>query len=254
MFDPMLSNLSAARQHGMRGGLEKLGANRDALAQMQQLSHNLSQHQTSGLAASDAQQPQGQGLPASLPSGPASKGPRLPLRPKMQQLKQRPAPDTHTGHGLTMPLSTQEHALTPKQLPGSSSGAATGQENSLNSFQSQHMPLSAGHTHRAVPPAPPLLSDPIAASQANSNRAWHSQHLSASHQPDVTGGHTNPDSSDVQYNGFAKPGQLASSLQQSVLGQPQTASDVPGQQAYLALPVSQAYRSPTQLGKTQNML
>ena len=56
----------AARQQGMRGGLERLGSNRNALAQMQALSENLNHHRaTHGMSVT--QQPQSeQKQPADL--------------------------------------------------------------------------------------------------------------------------------------------------------------------------------------------
>ena len=199
---------TAARQQGMRGGLERLGANRQVLAQMQMLAHNLAQHRASGGLPSDSQQ-------ASGHRASALKGPRLPLRPKAQQLKQRPESQSHAQHQSASPTPAS-----PKQS-STASHSPRGQENAM----SWHLP--------------PANQQDV---------SLHAPPASASSEVDMTtatGAHT---LDDTECNASASTSQLASALQQSVLGQTQAACDMTVGQQPSALPVSYTGHSSSCLG------
>lgn len=189
----------------MRGGLERLGANRDALAQMQALSENLKQHRAVQAASVTGQQ-QGQLTPA----GPTTQGPRLPLRPKAQQQKQRAAPSGHIQPHATLALPSDTHAAAPKPSMGFQSHAFGGQENSIQS-------LPGG--------MPAHSSDAVShAAHARGTPDWHPAQLSSLHQPSAERQQAAPEGrvTGSQSNTLAHPGQLVSEM---LLGQQRTASD-----------------------------
>ena len=192
------------------------------------------------MATIDSQQSSGDQLPVSLPSGSASKGPRLPLRPKTQQLQSRTASVDHTQQTPRLPSSAQNPAMTAKQLQASSC-TPTGQE---NSFQSWHMP-TASHNHSLSHAADASLPHTAVASSSNS---WTAQHLSSSAQQDLPTTSTAHASIGRDYNVLASPGQLASNLQQAVLGQTQAASEISTDQGFLTSSQSYANNSPGHLG------
>lgn len=187
----------------MRGGLERLGANRDALAQMQALSENLKQHRAVQAASVTGQQ-QGQLTPAQ----PTTQGPRLPLRPKAQQQKQRAAPSGHIQPHATLPSDTQAAASKPSM--GFQSHAFGGQENSIQSLPGgmpAHSPDAVSH-----------------AAHASGAPDWHPAQLSSLHQPSAEGRQAASEGrvAGSQPNTLAHPGQLVSEM---LLGQQRTASD-----------------------------
>lgn len=234
---PSCFTFTAAQQQGMRGGLERLGANTNTLAQMQALSHNLAEHRTLTHAPADGQQPPSQGPP--LPAAPTAKGPRLPLRPKPHHPKQG-----FLAQGTATPVVP---APMPKQLHNSTH---SGQENSFQPW----------HTHAAGSPedppstsahAPTTLTATHLTGEADRSRTWLNQHLhlSAQQRTVEAGAAHAPVSRD--FNALATPGQLAAGLQQAVLGQPQAAFDAVAEQHDTPLlPVSYGNPSPNHLGES----
>ena len=232
-------NLTAAQQQGMRGGLERLGANTDTLAQMQALSHNLAQHRTLTHAPADGQQPPSQEPP--LPTAPTAKGPRLPLRPKPHHTKQGSA-----AQHIQVSMVPQGAAPASKQLHNTTH---TGQENSLQPWRThaagspQESPSNSAHASTAWSATHP-------AGEADRSRTWPNQHLHLSpHQRAVEAGTAHAPVSR-HFNALATPGQLAAGLQQAVLGQPQAASDAVAEQHDAPLPVSYSNQSLHHLGES----
>ena len=234
-------NLIAAQQQGMRGGLERLGANTDTLAQMQALSHNLAQHRTLAHAPADGQQPPSQEPP--VPTAPTAKGPRLPLRPKPHHTKQGSAAQ----HAPTS-LLPQGAAPIPKQLPSLPDNTHTGQENSFQPWRThtggspQDSPSTSAHASTTWSATHPT-------GEADHSRTWPNQHLHLSplqRPAEGTNAHT---AVSRDFNALATPGQLAAGLQQAVLGQPQAASDVVAEQRDAPLPVSYSNQSLNHLGE-----
>ena len=233
----------------MRGGLERLGANTDNLVQMQALSNNLAQHRTLNHVAADNQQPPTQEPPASLPPASASKGPRLPLRPKPHQTKQGSVTHSHTQHPPT-PAVPQGAAAMPKQIPPLQSNThTTGQE---NSFQPWHVHIA--HSPLGLPSHAARASNTFTAThqaeEVDPSQTWHNQHLQLlSRQGTVEIG-TAHAAASRDFNALAAPGQLAAGLQQAVLGQPQAASDAMAEQHTPPLPVPYSNQSPNHLGES----
>lgn len=239
-----LFNLIAAQQQGIRGGLERLGANTDTLAQMQALSHNLAKHRTLTHPPADGQQPPNMEAPASLPAAPTAKGPRLPLRPKPHHIKQGSAVQ-HTPASV-MP---QGAAPIPKQPPTLPGNTHIGQENSCQPW----------HTHAAGSPqaspstsahASTTLTATQEAGDADRSRTWLNQHLHVSPQQRAVQASTAHAPVSRDFNALATPRQLAAGLQQAVLGQPQAASDAVAEQHDAPLPVSYSNQSPNHLGES----
>ncbi len=222
----------AAQQQGMRGGLERLGANRDALAQMQALSQNLKQHRSAhALPAQDQAQP----TPAEL----ATKGPRLPLRPKPQQQKQRSASTGPVQDASSVSLPCDTGSSLPKQFADLHSHAFAGQENSFHPLQST-MPDSMQGATQLPHPSEPVTT----ASQANLVHNWqlHQDQEAAGGLGDVE-----MQSSGGNFNALAHPGQLAAGMQESLLGQHRTASGAAEQDMQLPLSYT-ASAGPAHLG------
>ena len=193
----------------MRGGLERLGANRDALAQMQALSENLKQHRAVQAASVTGQQ-QGQLTPAE----PTTQGPRLPLRPKAQQQKQRAAPSGPIQPHATLALPSDTHAAASKPSMGFQSHAFVGQENSIQSLPGgmpAHSSDAVSHTDHAV--------------HASGAPDWHPAQLSSLHHPSAEGQQAASEGrvAGSEFNTLAHPGQLVSGM---LLGQQRTASNV----------------------------
>ncbi|KAL3143272.1 hypothetical protein ABBQ38_002117 [Trebouxia sp. C0009 RCD-2024] len=225
----------------MRGGLERLGANTDNLVQMKALSQTLAQHRTLNVLSAVSNQLPSQQLPAPLPSGPASKGPHLPLRPKLHQPKQGSAMRSHT-HPTPTLATPQGAAAVQDQTPSPHSSAASGQENDLHSW---HLHTTT-HPLQGALPASGRTSDTLAAHQAGEadhSHTWNNRHLP------LSAGAGNTVSRD--FNPLASPGQLVAGLQQSVLGQSEAASDVAADQQEPLLPVSYPDRPPNHLDPKQ---
>ena len=217
----------------MRGGLERLGANKDALAQMQALAENLKQHKFAQSPSADIHD---QSQPMAVET--TSKGPRLPLRPRSQQ-QQRPAPSNvdQAGQLPVDTFKTQEGLPNPKS--GLPSSAPPGQENSLHTWQNP-MPAAA------------IGSAPQAA-QASSMHNWQPLQESAAllqQQSEAADhAHAAPLMPSGQYNALAHPGQLLSNMQQALMGQQRTASDAAENE--MQLPLSYTSSSgPAQLGES----
>ncbi|KAA6418532.1 MAG: hypothetical protein FRX49_11478 [Trebouxia sp. A1-2] len=208
--DPQSLQNLLARQQGMRGGLARLGANKDALAQMQALAENLKQHKFAQSASANNLD---QSHPMAVET--ATKGPRLPLRPRSQQQQRPPLGNvTQAGQLPVDTFKTQEEIPYPKS--GLPSSAPPGQENSLCAWHNSHsMPAAA------------IDSAPQAA-QASSMHNWQPLQESAAllqqQSEAVDHAHSAPMSSG-QYNSLAHPGQLLANMQQSLMGQQCTASD-----------------------------
>ena len=230
----------------MRGGLERLGANSHVLTQMQALSQNLAQHRTPATTPIDNQQSLGEQASVSFPSGSASKGPRLPLRPKPQQLTTHTASEQHTQQTPRLPPSAQGPMPMAKQLQVSD-GIPTGQE---NSFQSWHM-LTPSHSHgHSSTYASAHAADTSApheptASSSNSRAAQHASQAVQQDLPTTSIAHA---FMGGDYSALASPDQLASNLQQAVMGQTEAASDVGASQEHLSPSHSHADKSPQHLG------
>lgn len=222
----------------MRGGLERLGANTDSLVQMQALSQRLAQHRTLSVLSADSNQPP---LAASLSSGSGSKGPHLPLRPKLQQTKQGSAIN-HT-HSTTMSTSPQ---TMHKQLPSIHSSAGTDQENDVHSRE-----LHTAHPWQAAPPSYGTLPTAHQAEAADHSHTGNDWRLPSSTLQGMAGagGAVSRD-----FNALATPGQLAAGLQQSILGQSQAASDIAAEQQDPLLPVSYPDRPADHLGESQHLV
>lgn len=205
---------------------------------MQALSQTLAQHRTLNVLSADSNQLPSQQLPASLPSGPASKGPHLPVRPNLHQPQQGSAMRSHTHLKPTLATS-QGAAAMPNQTPSLHSSAASGQENDLHSWH-----LHTTHPLQGALPASGRTSDTLATAhqvgKADHGHTWHNQDL-----PSLAGagGTVSRD-----FNALATPGQLTAGLQQSVFGQSQAASDVAAEQQEPLLPVSYPDQPPNNLG------
>ena len=219
----------------MRGGLERLGANKDALAQMQALAENLKQPK---LAQSASASNPDQSQPIAVET--ATKGPRLPLRPRSQQ-KQRPGLGNVNPAGQLPidPFKTQAGLPNPKS--GLSSSAPPGQENSLHVWHNSHsMPAAA------------IDSAPQAA-QASSMHNWQPLQESAALLQQQSEAVDSADSAPLmpsgQYNALAHPGQLLANMQQSLMGQQRTASDAAENKMQLPLSYTSS-PGPAQLGKS----
>ncbi len=219
----------------MRGGLERLGANKDALAQMQALAENLKQPK---LAQSASANNPDQSQPIAVET--ATKGPRLPLRPRSQQ-KQRPGLGNVNPAGQLPidPFKTQAGLPNPKS--GLSSSAPPGQENSLHAWHNSHsMPAAA------------IDSAPQAA-QASSMHNWQPLQESAALLQQQSEAVDSADSAPLmpsgQYNALAHPGQLLANMQQSLMGQQRTASDAAENKMQLPLSYTSS-PGPAQLGKS----
>ena len=219
----------------MRGGLERLGANKDALAQMQALAENLKQHKFAQSPSADIHD---QSQPMAVET--TSKGPRLPLRPRSQQ-KQQPAlgDAKQAGQLPTDPFKPQEGLPRPKF--GFPSFASPGQENSLHAWHSSHsMPAAA------------IDSAPQAA-QASSMHNWQPLQESATLLQQQSEAADHADSGPLmpsgQYNALAHPGQLLANMQQSLMSLHRTASDAAENE--MQLPLSYTSSSgPAQLGES----
>ena len=218
----------------MRGGLERLGANTDALAQMQALTENLKQHKN---AQSGCANNHGQGQPMAIET--ATKGPRLPLRPRSQE-KQQPALGNANQAGQ-LPVDayeTQEGLPNPQSGPPSS--APPGQENSLHAWHNSH----------SMPAA--LIDSAPQAAQASSMHNWQPLQEPAAllqqQSEAVDHAHSAPLMPNGQYNALAHPGQLLANMQQSLMGQQCTASDATENE--MQLPLSYTSSSPAQLGES----
>ena len=213
---------------------------------MQALSHNLAQHRALSRVPADSQQAPSQELPSSLPSASASKGPRLPLRPKPHQLKQGPVTTSHVPQQAVAPLPQGAEPMAKKR-PSLHSSTPTGQENSLQHWQT--------HTPRSIQASPPTspsqaLTATHEAGAAARSLTWYNQHLPLSAQQETAEAGTAHGSVSRGFNALANPGQLAVGLQQAVLGQSQAASDVVAEQNDPPLPVSYSKRSHTHLGES----
>ncbi len=237
-----LEFLAVVRQQGMRGGLERLGANKDALAQMQALAENLKQHKSAQAASANNHN---QSQPMAVET--ATKGPRLPLRPRSQQ-KQRPALGNvnQAGQLPIDPFKTEEGLLKPKS--GLPSSAPPGQENSLRAWQNSH---SMPDSHSM--PAADIDSAPQAA-QASSMHNWQplqqqSAALLQQQSEAVDCADSAPLMPSGQYNALAHPGQLLANMQQSLMGQQRTASNAAENEMQLPLSYTSS-PGPAQLGES----
>ena len=217
----------------MRGGLERLGANKDALAQMQALAENLKQHKFAQSASANKHDPS---QPMAVET--ATKGPRLPLRPRSQQ-KQRPALGNvnQAGQLPTDAFKPQEGLPMPKS--GLPSSAPPGQENSRHAWQS---PMPAAATDSAPQ-----------AAQASSMHNWQPLQESAALLPQQSEAVDHADSTpwmpSKQYNALAHPGQLLATMQQSLMGQQCTVSDATENEMQLPLSYTSS-PGPAQLGES----
>ncbi|KAL0039743.1 hypothetical protein WJX77_006684 [Trebouxia sp. C0004] len=206
--DPQSLQNLLARQQGMSGGLERLGANKDALAQMQALAESLRQHKSAPAASANSHV---HSQPTTVDTG--TKGPSLPLRPRSQQ-KQRPALGNvnQAGQLPVDPFRTQEGLPNPKS--GLPSSAPPGQENSLHAWQD---PMPAAATDSAPQ-----------AARASSMHNWQPLQESAALLQSEAVDHADSaplSARSEQYNAVAHPGQLLANMQQSLMGQQRTASD-----------------------------
>lgn len=239
----ILSLLFAAQQQGMRVGLERLGANRDVLPQMKALSENLKQHRSAQAAHDDAN---AQAQP--MPGANATKGPRLPLRPKPQQQKQRPG-TVGDSHGPFHLCRTQAdgNGLLKEGLLKDSSLASPGQENRFHSTQNP--------TYNQMQLPWPIPATAVAASQEeqpSSMLQWHSTQSTGAHQQQ-TSAHNSAGSEAMMagrsYSAMATPAQLLTGMQESLVGHQRTASDAAEQDLQLPLSYTGA-PGPPHLGES----
>lgn len=219
----------------MRGSLERLGANKDALAQMQALAENLKQHKSAKSASANNH---AQSQPMAVET--AAKGPRLPRRPTSQQ-KQRPALGNvnQAGQLPIDPFKPQEGLPNPKF--GFPSSAPLGQENSLHAWHNSHSTPAAA------------IDSASQAAQASSMHNWQPLQKSAALLQQQSGAVDHADSAPLmpseQYNALAHPGQLLANMQQSLMGQQRTASDAAENEVQLPLSYTSS-PGPAQLGES----
>ena len=209
---------------------------------MKALSENLKQHR-SAQAAHDIANAQAQPMPGAN----ATKGPRLPLRPKPQQQKQRPGTVGDSHRPLHLCGSQADGIGLLKEDSGNTSLASPGQENRFHS--TQNPTYNQMQVSRPIPAT--AFADPQE-QQPSSMLQWHSTHSTGTHQQQ-TSAHDSAGSEAIvagqSHSAMANPVQLLTGVQESLVGHQRTASDAAEQDLQLPLSYTGA-PGPPHLGES----